>query len=74
VSLCGEMAGDPRFTPLLLGLGIRDLSMAPSNIGRVKQRIRGLDMMAATRRARAIMDQLDDARIASLLDDFNALA
>src|SRR5260221_617933 len=74
VSLCGEMAGDPRFTPLLLGLGIRDLSMAPSKIGRVKQRIRSLDMAAATRRARAIMDQLDDARIASLLDDFNALA
>src|SRR5579883_1003398 len=74
VSLCGEMAGDPRFTALLLGLGIRDLSMAPSKIGRVKQRIRALDMMAAMRRARAIMDQLDDARIASLLDDFNALA
>ena len=74
VSLCGEMAGDPRFTALLLGLGIRDLSMAPSKIGRVKQRIRSLDMAAATRRARAIMDQLDDARIASLLDDFNALA
>jgi phosphotransferase system enzyme I (PtsI) len=74
LSLCGEMAGDPRFTALLLGFGIRDLSMAPGNIGRVKQRVRGLDMVAATRRARAIMDQLDDARIASLLDDFNALA
>ncbi len=74
VSLCGEMAGDPRFTALLLGLGIRDLSMAPANIGRVKQRIRLLDLVAASRRARAIMDQLDDARIASLLDDFNALA
>jgi phosphoenolpyruvate-protein phosphotransferase (PTS system enzyme I) len=74
LSLCGEMAGDPRFTALLLGLGIRDLSMAPSNIGRVKQRVRALDMVAATRRARAIMDQLDDGRIASLLDDFNALA
>jgi phosphotransferase system enzyme I (PtsI) len=48
--------------------------MAPSTIGRVKQRIRSLDMVAATRRARAIMDQLDGARIASLLDDFNALA
>jgi phosphoenolpyruvate-protein phosphotransferase (PTS system enzyme I) len=73
VSLCGEMAGDPRFTALLLGLGIRDLSMAPGKIGRVKQRVRALDIVAATRRARAIMDQLDDARIASLLDDFNAL-
>ena len=28
VCLCGEMAGDPRYTALLLGLGIRDLSMA----------------------------------------------
>jgi phosphotransferase system enzyme I (PtsI) len=74
VSLCGEMAGDPRFTALLIGLGIRDLSMAPAKIGRVKQRVRSLDVVAATRRARAIMDQLDDARIASLLDDFNALA
>ena len=74
VSVCGEMAGDPRFTALLLGLGIRDLSMAPSNIGRVKRRIRHLDLAAAQRRARAIMDQMDDVRIASLLDDFNALA
>jgi phosphotransferase system enzyme I (PtsI) len=74
VSLCGEMAGDPRFTALLLGLGLRTLSMAPGKIGRVKQRIRAMDLAAATRRARAIMDQLDDGRIASLLDDFNALA
>jgi phosphoenolpyruvate-protein phosphotransferase (PTS system enzyme I) len=74
VSLCGEMAGDPRYTALLLGLGIRDLSMAPSKIGRVKQRIRALDLGAATHRARAIMDQFDDVRIAALLDDFNAQA
>jgi phosphotransferase system enzyme I (PtsI) len=74
VSLCGEMAGDPRYTALLLGLGIRDLSMAPANIPRVKQRVRAMDLASATQRARAIMDQFDDARIASLLDDFNALA
>ncbi|HLI21780.1 MAG TPA: phosphoenolpyruvate--protein phosphotransferase [Stellaceae bacterium] len=74
VCLCGEMAGDPRYTALLLGFGITDLSMSPSNIPRVKQRIRALDLAAASRRTRAIMDQLDDRRIASLLDDFNALA
>jgi phosphotransferase system enzyme I (PtsI) len=74
VSLCGEMAGDPRYTALLLGLGIRDLSMSPANIPRVKQRIRAMDLAAATNRAHAIMDQRDDRRIASLLDDFNALA
>ncbi len=74
VSLCGEMAGDPRFTALLLGLGLRSLSMAPANIARVKERVRRLDIVSAAHRARAIMDQLDDARIAALLDDFNALA
>jgi phosphoenolpyruvate-protein phosphotransferase (PTS system enzyme I) len=74
ISICGEMAGDPRFSALLLGLGLRSLSMAPRNIPRVKQRIRGLDMVAATRRARAIMDQSDSGRIAALLDDFNTIA
>jgi phosphotransferase system enzyme I (PtsI) len=48
--------------------------MAPRNIPRVKQRIRSLDMVAATRRARAIMDQSDTGRIAALLDDFNTVA
>ena len=38
------------------------------------ERIRRLDMISAAHRARAIMDQLDDSRIASLLDDYNALA
>jgi phosphoenolpyruvate-protein phosphotransferase (PTS system enzyme I) len=74
ISICGEMAGEPRFSALLLGLGVRNLSMAPRNIPRVKQRIRNLDMIAATRRARAIMDQSDTGRIAALLDDFNAVA
>jgi phosphoenolpyruvate-protein phosphotransferase (PTS system enzyme I) len=74
VAVCGEMAGEPRFTALLIGLGVRNLSMAPGNIPRVKQRIRTLDMVAATRRARAIMDQSDSGRIAALLDDFNAIA
>ncbi len=74
ISVCGEMAGEPRFTALLLGLGLRNLSMAPRSIPRLKQRIRGLDIVAATRRARAIMDQSDTGRIAALVDDFNAVA
>src|SRR5436190_6003910 len=74
ISVCGELAGDPRHAALLLGLGLRELSMTPRNIPRVKQRIRALDMVAATRRARAIMDQVDSGRIAALLDDFNTVA
>ena len=74
VSVCGEMAGDPRFTALFLGLGVRELSMTTSAIPRVKSRILALDNQAATRRASVIMDQFDSGRIAALLDDFNALA
>ncbi|MBP2316213.1 phosphoenolpyruvate--protein phosphotransferase [Azospirillum soli] len=73
VSVCGEIAGDPRYTALLLGLGVRDLSMAPPSIPVVKRRIRTVDLMEASRRARVIMDQSDSGRIAALLDDFNAV-
>ncbi len=71
VSVCGEIAGDPRFTALLLGLGVRDLSMTSNALLRVKKRVLGLDMQAATRRAQVIMDQSDSGRIAMLIDDFN---
>ncbi len=74
VSVCGEIAGDPHFTPLLLGLGIRELSMAAPSLPRVKQRIRSLDFLSAARCARLIMEQSDAGRIAALLEDFNALA
>ncbi len=74
VSVCGEMAGDPRYTALFLGLGVRELSMTSNALPRVKSRILGLDLQAATRRAGVIMDQVDSGRIAALLDDFNALA
>ncbi|MCL4425339.1 MAG: phosphoenolpyruvate--protein phosphotransferase [Firmicutes bacterium] len=40
VGMCGEMAGDPAATELLLGLGLKEFSMAPSSIPRVKRTIR----------------------------------
>ncbi|MBL8836836.1 MAG: phosphoenolpyruvate--protein phosphotransferase [Alphaproteobacteria bacterium] len=72
ISICGEIAGDPRFTALLIGLGIRDLSMSAINLPRVKERVRAIDLSAAAVRARQIMDQSDSARISALLDGFNA--
>ena len=43
VSVCGEMAGDPAFTELLLGMGLRSFSMHPSQIVTVKERILSTD-------------------------------
>ena len=74
ISVCGEIAGDPSFAPLLLGLGLRELSMVATALPRVKQRIRSIDFLAATRCAQVIMEQADSGRIAALLDDFNSLA
>jgi phosphotransferase system enzyme I (PtsI) len=39
VSVCGEMAGDPAFTDLLLAMGLRSFSMHPARISAVKQRV-----------------------------------
>ena len=71
VAICGEMAGDERYTALLLGLGLRNLSMSAPSVSRVKRRIRSLDIVSAERRTQQIMDQSDSGRIRMLLDDFN---
>ena len=39
VCICGEMAGDPAFTELLLGMGLRSFSMHPSQIASIKQTV-----------------------------------
>ncbi len=73
-SVCGEVAGDPRYTALLLGLGVRELSMTAFALPAIKQRIRKLDLSAATMRSQIIMEQADSERIEALLDDLNELA
>jgi phosphoenolpyruvate-protein kinase (PTS system EI component) len=40
VGMCGELAGDPKALPLLLGMGLDEFSMAPSSVPQVKQAIR----------------------------------
>ncbi|AUG54841.1 phosphoenolpyruvate--protein phosphotransferase [Thalassospira marina] len=74
LSVCGEMAGDPRYTPLFLGMGLRNLSMSPGSLLPVKQRVRRLDSRTSEYQTQQILDQWDPARIAVMLDDFNDLA
>lgn len=47
VSVCGEMAGDPVFAPLLIGLGVDELSAAPPLVAQVKYLIRRLKFSEA---------------------------
>ncbi|TWI65746.1 phosphoenolpyruvate--protein phosphotransferase [Desulfobotulus alkaliphilus] len=43
VAMCGEMAGDPFHLPVLMGLGIRELSMNPQSIPAIKDMIRNME-------------------------------
>jgi len=72
VSVCGEMAGDPSLTPLLIGLGVRDLSMASLAIPAVKQRVRRISKSKALELAHRALGQPDAAHIEALLGQFNA--
>jgi phosphotransferase system enzyme I (PtsI) len=47
VGVCGEMAGDPLLLPLLLGLGVTELSAAPGVVPQLKYLIRRLKMSEA---------------------------
>jgi multiphosphoryl transfer protein len=47
VGVCGELASDPEAVPVLLGLGVRELSVAPPLVPRVKEAVRTVDLEAA---------------------------
>ena len=56
VGVCGEMAGDPVLVPLLLGLGVDELSVAPSLVPSIKFLIRRLKMEEAKKLADFALD------------------
>jgi len=63
VGMCGEMAGEPAFTLLLLGLGLDEFSTSPVNIPRIKQIIRSVDYTAAQKIAEEAMGLATGAEI-----------
>ena len=74
VSVCGEMAGDERLTPILLGFGITELSMAPTSLPRVKKRILDLNLSAIAGRVRRVTSESDPARLRGLLEELSGAA
>ncbi|MSP29181.1 MAG: phosphoenolpyruvate--protein phosphotransferase [Acetobacteraceae bacterium] len=72
VSICGEIAANPKLVPLLMGLGLRSFSMNASAVPRVKQRIRAVEIAACDQLARRVMEDVDPERIAALIEEFSA--
>ena len=71
VALCGEMAGDARYTRLLLGMGLKEFSVHPNALLEVKQAI--LEAHAAKSRslAKRILGTAKRARREALLNELN---
>src|SRR5207253_1122946 len=70
VCLCGEMAGDPIYAPLLLGLGIDELSMTPPLLPAVKFLIRNTKFSDARRLAEEALKQTDPKKTYALIEAF----
>lgn len=68
VTLCGEIAADPRFTPLLLGLGVHELSVAARHIPVVKQQVRFTSIVRAAHLAEEVLNLSEPEEIADLLE------
>ncbi|MGC9453959.1 MAG: phosphoenolpyruvate--protein phosphotransferase [Phycisphaerae bacterium] len=67
VSLCGEMAGDPVYTMLLLGLGLRSFSCSPPAIPEIKKIIRSVTMEQALKVAQRVLSFDSDKEVVNYL-------
>ncbi|MDJ0654780.1 MAG: phosphoenolpyruvate--protein phosphotransferase [Xanthomonadales bacterium] len=71
LSMCGEMAGDPNYTRLLLGLGLRDFSMRPGSLLEVRQVINGANLEDLRQSVRRIMRATNPNRMGALIREIN---
>lgn len=72
VSMCGELAGDPALTRLLLGMGLRQFSMYPAQIPAVKQRVKQSDISLLTPVVRRMLRMEESGRLQEQLERLNA--
>ena len=72
VAVCGEMAGDLQLTRLLLGLGLRNFSMHPSQLLPIKERILRTNLAEVQALAQRVLRASDPAKTRDLLAKLNA--
>ncbi|MDQ4038462.1 MAG: phosphoenolpyruvate--protein phosphotransferase [Actinomycetota bacterium] len=72
VAVCGEAAADPTAIPILLGLGVEELSVSPLSVPSVKARIRTLDLAKCASLAKGALELGDAAEVRNLVSSFLA--
>ncbi|NBC18672.1 MAG: phosphoenolpyruvate--protein phosphotransferase [Bacteroidetes bacterium] len=68
VGVCGEMGGKPRNTPILVGLGVDEISASPTYLPEVKRVIRALQFSEAQALAEEALNSSSEASIKAMLD------
>jgi len=71
VAMCGEMAGDSRYTRLLLGMGLREFSMYSATLLEVKQVVNDTDISALEQTVKKILHAETQEQIMTLVDSLN---
>lgn len=71
LGICGEMAGNRNYLPLLVGIGFDELSMAPAAIPAVKERLSQLDKGECRALMRRSLRCTEATQVAALLEEFN---
>jgi phosphotransferase system enzyme I (PtsI) len=69
LSVCGEMASEPEYIMLLLGMGVRTMSLAPPMIPEIKQIIRSVTMEDCNQVARKTLTMNSEREISNYLRD-----
>jgi len=72
IAVCGEMAGDAQLTRLLLGLGLRNFSMHPSQLLAIKERILRTNLAEVQPAAQRVLRNTDPAKTRELLAKLNS--
>lgn len=71
--ICGEMAGEPEYLPILLGLGFDELSMSPPSIPKVKSMLRGISLAKAQMITQKVMTAETAEQIEAILESAKAV-
>jgi phosphotransferase system enzyme I (PtsI) len=71
VSMCGEMAGEPRYTRLLLGLGLREFSMQPAMVPEVKRIVQESDVDGLTKKVQRVLNMPSAVEVEAFVEILN---